>query len=478
MKHFTKYIAIIMLIAMTFAAFGCDLSPAETTEPETEIQEDENETVDATENGSDETLPKESDELDVVETEPNVTDTEQHTHDWNEASCTEPKTCSSCGATEGESLGGHIGGQATCKARAKCERCGKVYGAAGKHLYEGKVAENEYIVSSATMTKPATYYYSCIYCGDKGTQTFSAGGTIIESLINPYNQLFVENADAEGYLYFTDPHPVNCAEEAALWSGREERIDTLGQLYSYSNATFAICGGDWFNNSNNKESAMSMLKWIRQKMTTTFGEKSYLIVGNHDYNYQYVSGGQNGQSPYWLTADEMVECWFSEYGKTYYTYTTDASRFYVFDSGVDWGHGSLTALDKEQIVWLLEELSKNDDKHIVMAPHMIYTSGTTVNPGTQKFAEISAIYNARGTYTYNGVTYDFSGKTGRVEYFIAGHTHADKTFTLEGIPVILVDSMQKGSYPTSDLIYVNYDERKVYLKRIGDGTDRVVDLIP
>ena len=109
---------------------------------------------------------------------------------------------------------------------------------------------------------------------------------------------------------------------------------------------------------------------------------------------------------------------------------------------------------------------------------MIYTADTTVNPGTREFAKISAAYNARGTYTYNGVTYDFSAKTGRVEYFIAGHTHADMTFSVEGIPVILVDSMQKGSYPTSDLIYVNYDERKVYLKRIGDGTDRVVDLLP
>ena len=476
MKHITKYIAIIMLIAMTFAALGCDLSSSETTEPETQpqIQETESETVGTTETDSEESdsRPEENTEPDVIETE--------HTHDWIEANCTEPKTCATCGATEGEDLGGHIGGQATCKARAKCERCGKVYGTAGKHLYEGKVTTSEYVVSSATMTKPATYYYSCIYCGEKGTQTFVAGGTIVESLINPYNELFVENADAEGYLYFTDPHPVNCATEAALWSGREARLDTLGQLYSYSNATFTICGGDWFNNSNNKESAMSMLKWIRQKMTTTFGEKSYLVVGNHDYNYQYVNPdtGKNGSSPYWLTAEEVAECWYPEYGKTYYTFTTDASRFYVFDSGIDWGHGSLTDLDKEQIGWLLSELSKNDDKHIVMAPHMIYTSDTTVNPGTREFAKISAAYNARGTYTYNGVTYDFSEKTGRVEYFIAGHTHADMTFSVEGIPVILVDSMQKGSYPTADLIYVNYDERKVYLKRIGDGTDRVIDLLP
>lgn len=477
MKKISKVFAVILIALMTVGMFGCDMFTNDL--PETDMNESETETPTVVETDPVETEESATEEKKDTDPESESTETD-HTHDWVEANCTEPKTCTTCGATEGDNLGGHIGGQATCLARAKCERCGKVYGSAGKHLYEDKNTSSEYIASSATMNSAAKYYFSCVYCGAKGTKTFVHGGTIVESLINPYNQLFVDGADAEGYMYFTDPHPVNCEEIAALWSGREARIDTLGQLYGFSNATFTICGGDWLNNSNNKESAMDMLKWIRQKMTSTFGEKSYLVVGNHDYNYQYVdpATGKGGQSPYWLTQEEIVECWYPEYGKTYYNFTTDASRFYVFDSGIDWGHGSLTDLDKEQVVWLLEELSKNDDKHIVMAPHMIYTSGTTVNPGTAKFAEICAAYNARGTYTYNGLTYDFSLKTGKVEYFIAGHTHADMLFSLEGIPVILVDTMQKGSYPISDLVYVDYDERKVYLKRIGDGTDRVVDLNP
>jgi hypothetical protein len=39
-------------------------------------------------------------------------------HVWNEATCTVPKTCSECGATEGEALGHdtEIG---------KCDRCGE-----------------------------------------------------------------------------------------------------------------------------------------------------------------------------------------------------------------------------------------------------------------------------------------------------------------------------------------------------------------
>jgi hypothetical protein len=107
---------------------------------------------------------------------------------------------------------------------------------------------------------------------------------------------------------------------------------------------------------------------------------------------------------------------------------------------------------------------------------MMFISGSTPHPGTAKFAEISAAYNAREVYTYDGKTYDFSKKTGKVEYFIAGHTHADKVFEIEGIPAILVDTMQNGDHSTADFIYVDYDEGKIYLKRVGAGIDRVVEL--
>ncbi|MBQ8341609.1 MAG: hypothetical protein IJY22_04425 [Clostridia bacterium] len=48
-------------------------------------------------------------------------------HDWKEASCTEPKTCKLCAATEGEAPG-HIGGVATCQDLAICTICNTAYG--------------------------------------------------------------------------------------------------------------------------------------------------------------------------------------------------------------------------------------------------------------------------------------------------------------------------------------------------------------
>lgn len=57
-----------------------------------------------------------------------------HQHTWQDATCTEPKTCSECGATEGEALGHEYSEEdkaATCTEPGKkaftCERCGDSY---------------------------------------------------------------------------------------------------------------------------------------------------------------------------------------------------------------------------------------------------------------------------------------------------------------------------------------------------------------
>ena len=489
MKKNLKLLCLLFSLVLLLGAVACDGSDIETesdtiaaTESMTEsATESLTESATATET---ETMTETQTKTDTVTETESATETEtqtetetEHIHDWTEASCLVPKTCNECGETEGEPLG-HSGGQATCLGRAKCDVCGKVYGEVAKHDYSGQITTTEYLATPATTARPATYYYSCIYCGGATSKRFAYGGTILENLETNYNCYFTEGNDGEGYLYFTDPHPVNCDAIASFWSGREAQFEILSKLYGSSKATFTICGGDWFNNSNSKESAIAMQQFIREKTTEWF-DKCYLVLGNHDYNYQYVSGGTNGMSPHKLTEEEIAASWFSEYGKTYYTFSTDVSRYYVFNSGIDWSHGSLTDLDKEQIVWYLEELTANDDKHIVLCPHMIHTSAQNLNPGTKAFAEISRIYNERGTYTYAGVTYDFSGKTGMVEYIIAGHNHAAASGDVEGIPYVTVPSFTASTEPpTADFVYADYTARKLYLYRVGSGVSREIDLLP
>lgn len=72
-------------------------------------------------------------------------------HNWCEATCTAPKTCSKCGETEGEAIG-HIWEEATCTVPKTCTRCGATEGEPEGHIWK-----------EATCTSPAT----CTKCGEK-----------------------------------------------------------------------------------------------------------------------------------------------------------------------------------------------------------------------------------------------------------------------------------------------------------------------
>ena len=70
-------------------------------------------------------------------------------HAWQAADCTTPKTCTRCGATEGEALG-HSWTEATCTTPKTCTRCGATKGKARGHSWR-----------EATYDAPKT----CSVCG-------------------------------------------------------------------------------------------------------------------------------------------------------------------------------------------------------------------------------------------------------------------------------------------------------------------------
>ena len=84
-------------------------------------------------------------------------------HTWLEATCTTAKTCSTCNATEGESLG-HTWAEATCTAPKTCSVCQATEGEVGDHTWE-----------NATCTTPKT----CSTCNT--TEGESLGHTWAEA---------------------------------------------------------------------------------------------------------------------------------------------------------------------------------------------------------------------------------------------------------------------------------------------------------
>lgn len=78
------------------------------------------------------------------------TQSQVHTHTWQDATCTEEAKCIVCGKTTGTTAP-HQYTQATCTEFAKCTVCGKINGNKAEHNYVG------------TCTTPDT----CTVCGDE-----------------------------------------------------------------------------------------------------------------------------------------------------------------------------------------------------------------------------------------------------------------------------------------------------------------------
>lgn len=102
-------------------------------------------------------------------------------HDWKDATCTEPKTCSKCGETEGAPLG-HEWKDATCTKPKTCTRCGETSGQLADHRTE----TGEYKVD----TDKLTYNLICQVCHQPAsTMTIPdlVGDISIQSFLRRYN---------------------------------------------------------------------------------------------------------------------------------------------------------------------------------------------------------------------------------------------------------------------------------------------------
>ncbi len=390
---------------------------------------------------------------------------------------------------------GHVTDTLDCTTAAYCKFCGVKMRDAVDHVYDSMVLSSQYLATRATDTERGTYYYAC-RCGARGNETYVYGKTLAEmtdlTKSDRYDTLVsgISANNLEKFLFFTDPHPISAGEIGSMVTSYEYHIDLMAKHFTDSELSFVLSGGDWLYDSNTKENAIANLTDIDNRMQAAFGKNYYMIVGNHDYNYQAKNeSGSIGAGTHRLTREEMVSTWYSDArygGHAYYSFSGTNTKFYVFDSETDWEHPNtetVTAYDKEQIIWFLEQLSANNDAHIALAPHILYSSGTTLHGGTAKLLEFSEVYNNRGSVTYEGKTYDFSGKTGRVEFLIAGHTHKDVVEYYNGIPCVLTVNAATGAYPKFDMVAVDYATRTLYTVRVGEDTvenleklDRVIAL--
>ena len=97
-----------------------------------------------------------------------ATEGEANGHAWEDADCDTPKTCTTCGATEGEA-NGHVWADADCDTPKTCTTCGATEGEANGHTH---VKEE---TTKPTCTEPGLNTFTCA-CGDSYTEDVEALG--------------------------------------------------------------------------------------------------------------------------------------------------------------------------------------------------------------------------------------------------------------------------------------------------------------
>lgn len=284
--------------------------------------------------------------------------------------------------------------------------------------------------------------------------------------------------EVEPFVFFTDPH---LYYSQISHKKRNDALNLLRQYYNNIPANFILCGGDWLTNHKQSD-ALQYLGEIDGFMHKTF-KNYYSMFGNHDNNYQggIVNEQRSDGDEGIISNAVMTNLWYREYGKMYYTFSGTTTRFFVLDTGIDWTE----AMDDyrwEQIDWLANLLKSEPKTHNAIAMHIV-SNATSFEDGITPMADavtkLANAYNTRSSIVLNGKTYDFTSSEGKIHVVICGHTHYDYMGQINGVPTFCTTQFLAGytGAETFDMIVLDYANNKLRSVRVGNGSNRELDIV-
>ena len=159
----------------------------------------------------------------------------------------------------------------------------------------------------------------------------------------------------------------------------------------------------------------------------------------------------------------------------YYSFFGTSTKFYVFDSGIDW-NTAMSDYRWEQVDWLAQQLLNGNDAHIVLVIHIASVNDTQFQESTpmaDNLTKIAQAFNGRTSITLNGQTYNFSGKSGKVHCLLCGNVHSDHYKLLNNIPMYCITTAMDGTF---DLVLLDYAAGKLKTVSVGTGSNREMTL--
>lgn len=307
-----------------------------------------------------------------------------------------------------------------------------------------------------------------------GNDLFSKA-PVDDSKLSEYADLLRNaSSNTEQFVFFTDPHPMHFGWTSEL---NPQTYLALQHYYNSTSTSFVLSGGDWLQAGQTPTQAAVTIGKINGLTKHLFANRFYTVLGNHDSNYQGIDDAGTPRKGT-LSQQALADLWFPKYHRCYYSFDGTNTKFYVLDSGSDWDT-KMNDYRFEQVDWLAQQLITNDNPHSAIAVHIWWNDNedTVPTPFAQTITQVIEAYNAHGSVTINGKSYDFSGKNGRVEFVLCGHLHIDRNSTAAGIPVVASLNATETTGYGFDLVLADYDKRSLNEIRVGSrGTNRLFSL--
>lgn len=287
--------------------------------------------------------------------------------------------------------------------------------------------------------------------------------------IEYFQSLYNDIGNKTAFLFFTDPHMDHQSKRFKPY------LTSVKATYDRLPLEFCICGGDWLNDKDTQDQAIDKLKHIDSFLEDCWGDDQYMILGNHDTNYQGKYQNSSEPNTGIIDHERLVNILFHKQGNSYYTFSKDNTLFVILDTGIDWEH-EMCDFRWEQIQWLANILSNNNYEHIILCFHIFSNNLPQSEVFANNILELCETFNNRGVVELYKNHYDFCNAYGVVSCCICGHNHSDFINYDYSIPVIGTTQFKEGDMPTYDLCLVDWDKNIMYMIRVGEGKNRFVEL--
>lgn len=320
------------------------------------------------------------------------------------------------------------------------------------------------------------------------------GALVDKEILQEHASHIDDSQESEMFIFVTDVHTQAYSGRPSLLDqyyydeANQNGMDLVRAYASQTAVDYIINGGDWINNSMTENQGKTFLGMIDGLNNGFFNKPCYLVAGNHDTNYQDATHAIDPSVYQAIDPDTLRNCWMRDKNNLYYDFMGHDTHYYVLDTWLDWGRANWTDYKKSQIHWLCSKLETEIESHVAILLHIMTIHDNTNNfdydGGIMASAVINVIqaYNNRTTCSFDGHIYNFTNvqNDSYIEYVFCGHVHEDVNDKIvcntRNVPIIATTNFAHTAVREFDLVYISYDERRIYCTRVGNGDSRIFDM--